>query len=611
MYPEQDHTPYLPIEQPEKPAYSATDTAYAWLSLLLAFLFCKALPVLEHPLGGFLLIVFMFVASFVILKLKKQKLSPVCWLSALSALVIGSALLLTNTEFLIQLSWAYSLACYCYFLYAAFGNRIEAGFSDYIYIDFIKILFIFPFRSFGALFRALSSKSSKKGSAVLLKTIIGMAIAIIPTVLVFAFLSYDADFLKILDDIFSFDSEEVGDTILSLFFCVPLGMYGFGLYASSQKKVLQNKMTAQSCQTGLQKAKILPQLTATVAVLPIVFLYVVFFISQWKYYVSGFTGILPQNFSYAQYARQGFFELCSVSVINLILIVAIAFFMKRGKNGGSVVLKIVATVFCLCTLILISTAIAKLVMYIDCYGLTQKRVYAMWLMTLIGIVFLLIALGQFLRKMKVVALCVSVAIVMFAALSVGNVNALCARYNADRYLSGDLKTLDAKAMEELGDSAIPSLVRVATSMDAQQDPQLKKSIDAILFNRAGQFRDEKFSIFAFSLPSALAKSALKEYGPDVPPAGTYIISKVLVNDRTKFSTNQQSENIAIIHADKTGTITFENKTGAFQIADGVMTGGDYTFNITCSWSHEYNLNSIVLTSNDEEQSYRITLTPMK
>lgn len=496
--------------------WRATDTAYGWLSILFAFLLCQAMPVPTYPLGGYLLIVALYVAGFVILRLKKVKLPPVCILSALSSLVIGSALLLTNTGFLIRLSMTYCLLSYCYFLYAAFGNRIEKGFSDYILIDYIKILFILPYASFVSIFPALFSKSARKSSLFVIKILAGFAIAVIPTGLVFLFLSYDSGFMKLVDDIFSFDMGDVIHTMFSLYFALPLAMFGFGLYASSERKRLQDKIDMDLCSRILQKTKILPRITAVVAVLPILVLYVIFFISQREYYVSAFTGVLPEGLSYAKYARHGFFELCAVSVINLILIVAIGFFLRRGKKGGSVILKIVAPVFCLCTLILISTAVAKLVMYIDRYGLTQKRIYAMWLMALIAIVFLIIAVCQFLKKAKVVALCLSVAIVMFAGLSVCNVNALCARYNTDRYLNGTLETLDMVAMQKLGDSAIPSLVRVSKAMDAEEDPLLKSQVDALLESAVYLRKLEEFSIFTFSIPSAMADAALEEYTATLP-----------------------------------------------------------------------------------------------
>lgn len=506
-----------PLSQPQeapKPVYTVADTVYAWISLLLAFLFRQSVPVAEYPTGGFLVILAMFISGFVILRVKKQKLSPVCIFSAVSAFVISSALLLTDAEFLVRLSMTYCLASYCYFLYAAFGNRIEQGLSDYIYIDFVRMLFVLPFRSIGAIFPALANKSAARGSRFLLRILAGIAIAVIPTLLVLVFLSYDAGFREILDNLFSFDDEEIGRTIISLIYTLPLAMYGFGLYASANVRILQDNNT-ESCDQRLQKTKILPQVTALVAVLPILFLYVVFFISQWKYYVSGFTGVLPENFSYAEYARQGFFELCSVSVINLLIIVAIAFFIKRNKNGISVILKIVAPVFCICTLILISTAIAKLVMYIDCYGLTQKRIYALWLMVLIGIVFLVIALGQFLRRFKPVAVSLLVAILLFAGLSVCNVNALCANYNVDRYLAGSLETLDVPAMRRLGDSAVPALVQVVNAMDGEKDPELKKDIQDLLKAKITEHRSRESTFFTFSFPSAMAKSALQEYAPDM------------------------------------------------------------------------------------------------
>lgn len=509
---------FEPLRQTPKPVYTGKDTAYAWLSLLFAFLFCQAVPVVNHPMGAFLVIVGLYVSGFVVLIVKKAKIGPVCILSAISSLVIASALLLTNTKFLINLSMTYCLASYCYFIYAALGNRIEEGFSDYVYIDFIKIIFIMPFCCLFSIFPAIFNKRNGRGSWLLVKIIIGIMLAVIPTGLVLLFLSYDSGFIKILDNIFAFEWGEVFHTIVSLIFTVPLAMYGFGLYAASDRKKLHTTMTVQGCDKVLSKTKILPQLTAVVAVLPIVFLYVVFFVSQWKYYVSGFTGVLPEELSYAEYARKGFFELCAVSVINLLMIVGIAFFIRRGKNGKSVILGIVASVLCLCTLILISTAVSKLVMYIETYGLTQKRIYAMWLMVLIGIMFVVIAVGQFVKKPKTVAVCLSVAIVMFAALSVCNVNALCARYNADRYLAGTLDTLDVDAMSKLGDSAIPSLVKVVNAMDDKKESELADQIHEVLTAAVEKNKEEKFSVFGFSVPDAQAKAALKDYTPPEKPA---------------------------------------------------------------------------------------------
>lgn len=512
-----EHTP-----DPVKPVYSVADTVYAWLCFLFAFLFCQAAPVMEHPFAGFLLILALYITGFVILSIKNVKPSPFCILSAVSTLIISAVLIISESSFLLRLTYTYCLASYCYFLYAAFGNSVEKGFSDYIYLDYFKALCIFPFRSFRSVFSAISTESTIKSSRVLLKFLIGCCIAVIPTAIVLAFLSYDDGFLSILNNIFSFDGSTIFRLCRNLFLTVPLGMYGFGLYNSSHIATVQDTLTAESCKKRLLSAKILPQITAIAAVLPILFLYVVFFISQWKYYVSGFTGVLPENFSYAEYARQGFFQLCAVSVINLVLIIFVSIFISRGAQNKGVVLKILTIVFCLFTLILISTAVAKLVMYINYYGLTQKRIYAMWAMALIAIIFLVIALGQFVSTIRIVAVSVAITVVFFAALGLCNVNALTANYNANRYLSGTLQTIDTDEMNRLGDSAVPALVNIAANMDAELEPELKVTIDNILHNRSIALEYKKSSIFTLNLPSILARSALKNYTPVIPPAGTYV-----------------------------------------------------------------------------------------
>lgn len=46
------------------------------------------------------------------------------------------------------------------------------------------------------------------------------------------------------------------------------------------------------------------------------------------------------------------------------------------------------------TLILIATAISKMVMYISVYGLTQLRFYTTWFMLLLAVIFVMIIVKQ-------------------------------------------------------------------------------------------------------------------------------------------------------------------------------------------------------------------------
>ncbi len=499
----------------QKPVHSTADVVFAWLCLLFGYLFCRTLPVTENPLGGFLLVLLLYGTAAVILILKKVRLTGTFLAAGISAVVISVSLILTESAFILHLAYTYAIASYFYFLYAAFGNRLETGCSDYIFIDYFQALFLFPFRSLLRIFPALFQGKGKPILILVGKVFCGILIAAIPTAVVLGLLCYDESFRTLLEDIFSADTQEISSHMMSALWGIPVAMVLFGLFFSASRKTVTARTDAAGAQAGIEKLRAIPKLTVVSAVVPILFLYVVFFVSQWKYYISGFTGDLPEGFSYAEYAREGFFQLCAVSAINLILLVAITLFTRRGSEKPSAVIRILSCVFCLFTLILISTAVAKLVMYISTYGLTHKRIYAMWLMAVIAIVYLVITVGQFVKGLKTVFVSLAVCVVMFAGLSMCNVSRVTADYNIGRYLDGTLETVDMELMEELGNSAIPALAELAEEIKTdpkQHDAALCMKLVGILKNKATTFQEQEFAIFSFNFPAYQAEAALRDSG---------------------------------------------------------------------------------------------------
>ncbi len=491
--------------------FSTVESIFAWISLMAGYLFCRVFPVSNHSLGGFLFVLILFVAGAVILYIKVGSLKVFPTIMAASAILISASLVISANGFIHFFAYSYALISYCYFIYSAMDNELGKGFSDFILIDFFKALFVMPFYSFGNMFKAMFSGKAKKSGKFIAKLFLGLFLAVIPTTIVLILLSYDRDFGNLLEKIFDFNILDVFSHIFSIAFGIPIGMYIFGLFISSVDKKGEKSITVEGCNKASKMIKIIPVVTSISAIVPILFLYVVFFISQWKYYVSGFTGVLPENFGYAEYAREGFFQLCMVSFINLAIIISITLFMKR-KND--VFLKIISITFSVATIVLISTAIAKMIMYIDYYGLTQKRVYSTWLMVVFAIVFVLIIVRQFVPKLKIIAVSVTVTIVMFAGLSLSNVDGIIAKYNVDRYLSGSLDTVDVSALEELGDSAIPQMIRLAESMKEDKNVKFEQEtytqLMRILQTKSWRYTDTKDKdIFSYNLPYLAAQKAIK------------------------------------------------------------------------------------------------------
>lgn len=509
-------SPVPPAPTVPKRTFSVSETIFAWLSLLFGYLFCRVFPVSDSPLGGFLLTVFMFVSSLVVIKIKGAKLTAKPVIALVSAILISVSLFITSNAFLHFFAYSYAMAVFCYFIFTACGNSVKAGFSDLIVADFIKALFVMPFCSFDSMFKAVFSGKGKGSGKTFLKVLIGIGLTFIPTMIVFGLLSYDNDFTNLFNNIFDFDFDKIWSHIGSLILGVPIGLYIYGLFVSSVDKKCSSVLNEESSSKVIYNMRIAPAVTIIAAVVPLLFIYVVFFISQWKYYISGFTGDLPEGFIYSAYAREGFFQLCVVSVINLVAITAVIMFMKRKNKADSFILKTIVVLFSVFTLILISTAVAKMVMYINTYGLTPKRVYATWLMSVIAVLFILISLKMFVRKLKVVAISLVAVVAMFAIISLPNNDAFIARYNVERYVNGSLDTIDLDAMEDLGTSAIPSLVDLKLYLNKNSSSDYESQLNTDIYN---YFEDIIFdmkyiekNIFSYTIPDLIAERELKESG---------------------------------------------------------------------------------------------------
>ena len=499
----------IPTPQKNSRSYTLSESIFAWFCFLAGYIFCRVFPFGQNPLGGFLFLISLFLGTAIIFKIQKKNFGILPTILAFSAILVSSALISCSNAFMRFLANIYALFTYFYFIYAIHGNSIKKIFSSFIILDYINAL-LSAFDSIFEFFKAMFYGKIRKGGTTLLKIFVGIAIAIIPTVIVLSLLSYDSTFSTILENIFDFKKLNIFSHIFSLTLAVPIGMYLFGIYVSSADKRFSNQISPDATEKTLKKMRLLSALTLLVASLPILFLYVVFFISQWQYYISGFTGVLPEGFSYAEYAREGFFQLMAVSFVNLVIILVIYLFMKRDTALPKILLKILTIVYSVFTLILISTALAKMLMYIDWYGLTQKRVYTTCAMIVLAVFFVLMIVRQFVKKLPVVAITLVLSFIMFIGLTLFNIDSMIASYNVDRYIDGSLETVDIEALDDLGYAGIPELVRLLNVISAEEDPSTHTQIMKILEDMADELKDEDRNIFSFSIPASKAEAALKE-----------------------------------------------------------------------------------------------------
>ena len=305
------------------------------------------------------------------------------------------------------------------------------------------------------------SVRSRRRTAILL----GLLCAI-PALLILMplLISSDAAFAGLMGKL---DMRVLGRFLLAMVLAGLLALLLFTLLFSSDRGP---KALSGGPRRGVEPAAVIAFLAAVGAA------YVLYLIAQFAYFTDAFRGLLPKDFTVAEYARRGFFEMCAIVAINLVLIVlAVGLCRKEGgKLPGAV--KALALFLCAFSLALVATAISKMVLYMHSLGLTRLRLLTSAFMIFLAAVVLAVALRLFVRRVPVVQLAVSLGAAILIVLSLVNVDGLVARYNVDAWRTGKLDSLDVETVCMLGDGAVPVLTELAKDGDPTVSAAAEKEL---------------------------------------------------------------------------------------------------------------------------------------
>jgi len=443
----------------EKRIYTVADGIFALLFLVFGYLAARwVLCVPESQgLGTFVLTAGITGMSFVYLRQKKMPVGVKGSLPFLLILLYSSVLVLSDNGFIKFLAAAFAVIVFLYAVLSVTGNRAEEKLGEFLLFDLLKSVLVMPLARLGALFQAPAgaAKNTAFGKKLLL-ILGGVLAAILPTAVIFTqLLQADGAFANLSDRLFSGIFENLPRELLYFCLGIPAAMLCFSALYANTDRAAKDFLTKSQCESTRDLLRFVPVLFTAAAVTPILLVYVLFFFSQTSYFLSAFEGIRPQGLTYAAYARNGFFELCRVSVINLLVILCAETFTKRKEGRKSPVIKGAVITLCLFTLSLIAIALSKMILYIDAYGLSLKRLYPTWFMTVLTVLFLLILLSQFVKKLPVLRTFAITFTVLFGVLLFSDADALVARYNVNAYKTGKLDTVDVTMMYDLSSSAVP------------------------------------------------------------------------------------------------------------------------------------------------------------
>lgn len=252
--------------------------------------------------------------------------------------------------------------------------------------------------------------------------------------------------------------QDFWETFWQAILAIPIAAYIFALVAGSTHKRGTDLFDQESTIKSISGLRILPLTTVYILMSSLTIIYFVFIGSQLPYFFSAFAGQRPEGWQiYSEYARSGFFELCRIAVINLLVLTASNIMSQQPRKN--ILLKILNALLALLTLLLIATAFSKMALYIGAYGLSMRR-----FLPCVFMIFMAIICGGVIALQKwsfsISRLAVGVGVIMFCTLCIVNPDSLVARYNAQRYLSGTLENFDVEILYRSGPAGVDSALRV-------------------------------------------------------------------------------------------------------------------------------------------------------
>lgn len=452
--------------------YSKADSIFALAMLVCGFLYWNLIMESLFGIGVTFYAVIFCLCTVIYLRaagFRPTRKSLICLaVIALSAFVFT----LSDNGMIKWLNLLFLMAVVIYWISVATGRTLEDRISVYMAGDFFQQALIVPFSNFGGCFGALKAlmAGNQKGKSLLAGALGILIFLPVLAAVVNLLIEADAAFAGIIAGLHFTVSLHI---IIEIIFGIPVACYLYGLIYGNRYGKNTGAVTLGTVDKAATALRFAPGVAVYSALTALNLIYIVFFLSQITYLFSAFNNHLPELMTYAEYARRGFFELCAVAAINLAVMAVAHLITKRG-NGR--VLKIQTVAICLFTLMLIATAMSKMVMYINSYGLTQMRVYTTWFMAALFFIFAVTAIRQF-KKFNATRVIITGCVIFFMALSYGNVDGRIAAYNIDRYQNGTLESLDVQALGRLSAAAVPPMYDLYLNTgDEELKAQLREAI---------------------------------------------------------------------------------------------------------------------------------------
>jgi hypothetical protein len=190
-------------------------------------------------------------------------------------------------------------------------------------------------------------------------------------------------------------------------------------------------------------------------------LFAVFVVVQVNVLFGGHDYVLGEGGpDYADYARSGFGQLCLVTMIALALAAGLGGLIRRRTPAQRALIRLVGGLLCLLTLVIVASALKRMLLYVDVYGFTWLRLLSFSFEIFLGLVFVLLLIAGFrLRGAWLPRATAAVAVGVLLGLVAVNPEAVMARTTIEARLEED-RAVDLYFLRGLSADAVDEILRL-------------------------------------------------------------------------------------------------------------------------------------------------------
>jgi hypothetical protein len=280
----------------------------------------------------------------------------------------------------------------------------------------------------------------------------GILIAL-PILAIFAILLSSAD--PIFGDWIKtvFNLEKLPEYLFRLFYILLIAGFLTGIYL----KAILPAHTAEKPDPNQPWMKPFLGWTEGAIVLTAVnLLFLTFVIIQVRYLFGGAANISETGYTYAEYARKGFFELVAVAVLSLGLYLVLNTITRTEKRGAKIAFSVLSILLMANVTVILASSLMRLMLYEQAYGFSRLRTYThvfiYWLAALLVVTIVL----ELIHKRGHMGLALSSCWLVLARVAILNVDGFIVNQNVRQAGSGE--ALDVSYLNSLSTDAVPAMI---------------------------------------------------------------------------------------------------------------------------------------------------------